>query len=213
MKPHFTFQWDFLARYDNIDHLQYYEDISRGRFELRPQVGFATSPEFQHRRARRLRLRHREEHRQRAVPGQLRLAGRLRRPLLRRSGRRTPGRSRRAPSRMPVAASEMLWDQTTSRRPARAASWVDAPGPTSTLTFAAAGFYGRSATATSRSWASGRCSGESGEESRFAVAGLGLFLELWTCATWTRSTTGRTRVVIGTAARPTSPSTSSSTCS
>ena len=45
-KPHFTFQWDFLARYDNISHLAYYEPVNRGRFELRPEVDFVTSDRF-----------------------------------------------------------------------------------------------------------------------------------------------------------------------
>jgi len=38
-KPKFSLRWDFLARYDHIDHWHHYEPISRGRFELRPQIG------------------------------------------------------------------------------------------------------------------------------------------------------------------------------
>src|ERR1700693_133920 len=45
-KPHFTFRWDFLARYDSIYHLRARPDIERGRFELRPELGFTVSDRF-----------------------------------------------------------------------------------------------------------------------------------------------------------------------
>jgi len=34
----FSFRWDFLARYDRVDHLPYYASDDRGRFELRPEI-------------------------------------------------------------------------------------------------------------------------------------------------------------------------------
>ena len=40
VKPHLVFQWDALARYDHVDHRNYYSSIDRGRFEIRPEVDF-----------------------------------------------------------------------------------------------------------------------------------------------------------------------------
>jgi hypothetical protein len=45
-RPHFTFEWDALFRYDNIYHLRFRPDIERGRFEVRPEVGFDFSEKF-----------------------------------------------------------------------------------------------------------------------------------------------------------------------
>lgn len=45
-EPHFTLRWDFLARYDNISHLVFIPNISRGRFELRPEVSYEISDRF-----------------------------------------------------------------------------------------------------------------------------------------------------------------------
>ncbi len=39
-KPKFTLNWDFLARYDEVDHREYLPTLERGRFQLRPEVGF-----------------------------------------------------------------------------------------------------------------------------------------------------------------------------
>lgn len=39
-KPKFTLNWDFLARYDDVQHIFQYESLQRGRFQLRPEVGF-----------------------------------------------------------------------------------------------------------------------------------------------------------------------------
>ena len=43
-KPKLSLRWDFLGRYDRIDHWRYYEPIDRGRFELRPEVDFDPLP-------------------------------------------------------------------------------------------------------------------------------------------------------------------------
>jgi hypothetical protein len=39
-KPKFTLNWDFLARYDEVDHREYFPPLERGRFQLRPEGGF-----------------------------------------------------------------------------------------------------------------------------------------------------------------------------
>src|SRR5206468_8145106 len=35
-----------LARYDNIEHWRYHDPISRGRFEVRPEVDFVIRPDL-----------------------------------------------------------------------------------------------------------------------------------------------------------------------
>ncbi|MGH9399423.1 MAG: hypothetical protein ACRD00_03580 [Thermoanaerobaculia bacterium] len=138
-KPHFTFQWDFLARYDSIVHLRVRPDIERGRFELRPELGFWVSDRFRvgvravgdygtdqnednarnfdnyHSRGASLERYYIE-----AKPGPVTiLAGRF---------------------GMPLVASEMLWDRDIQTLGAQAA-W-DIPAGSSRVTLAAAGFYG-----------------------------------------------------------------------
>lgn len=45
-KPKFTFRWEALFRYDSIYRLRIRPDIERGRFELRPELGFQPSDRF-----------------------------------------------------------------------------------------------------------------------------------------------------------------------
>jgi hypothetical protein len=133
-KPKFSLQWDFLARYDRVDHRPYYETTDRGRFELRPEVDFepsdslrigaravfdyATEPdsytEFDNFRSRGASL---ERYYVLWRPGRFAIrAGRF---------------------GMPLAASEMLWDRDV-QTPGGAAAWESADGA---WTLAAAGFY------------------------------------------------------------------------
>src|SRR5262249_8238105 len=42
-KPQFLFQWDSLARYDDIYHLRVRPDVERGRFEFRPELDWKVS--------------------------------------------------------------------------------------------------------------------------------------------------------------------------
>jgi hypothetical protein len=41
-----VFQWDFLGRYDTIEHLVFRPDIERARFEFRPEIDFVVSDRF-----------------------------------------------------------------------------------------------------------------------------------------------------------------------
>jgi hypothetical protein len=138
-KPHFTFRWDFLARYDSIYQLRVRPDIERGRFELRPELGFTISDRFRvgvravgdlgtdentenlknfdnyHSRGVALERYYIE-----AKPGPVSiLAGSF---------------------GMPIVSSEMLWDRDIQTL-GLAATW-SVPAGSSRLTFAAAGFYG-----------------------------------------------------------------------
>jgi hypothetical protein len=133
-KPKFSLRWDFLARYDRVDHLAYYGPIDRARFELRPELGFEpleqlriavrgvfdygtesdTYPEFDNFRSRGADL---ERYYVLWRPGRFAVrAGRF---------------------GMPLAASDLLWDKDI-QTPGAAAAWES---PDGAWTLAAAGFY------------------------------------------------------------------------
>jgi hypothetical protein len=134
-KPKFSLRWDFLARYDRVDHREDYHASQRGRFELRPEIDFDPSeelrigvrgvfdygtdsdsyPEFDNFRSRGAAL---ERYYVLWKPSRFTLrAGRF---------------------GMPLSGSEMLWDRDI-QTPGAAASWESADG---SWTLAAAGFYG-----------------------------------------------------------------------
>ena len=167
-KPHFTFQWDFLARYDNISHFQYYPSIIRGRFEVRPQVGFTTSSEFQ------LGVRGAFNYgTEPNIDNALYQDNYVSRGayvdryfLLWTPGAWTVQAGAFA---LPVAASEMLWDKYDIQTPGGAVSYAERLGPTSTLTFSAGGFYSPQRYRDESILGVGQVLWNSGEESRFAV--------------------------------------------
>jgi hypothetical protein len=139
-KPHFTFQWDGLARFDDIYNLRVRPDILRGRFEARPEVGFLVSERFRigvravfdygtepnsdnsrnfdnyHSRGSTVQRYYVE-----AKPGNFTiLAGAF---------------------GMPLAATEMFWDHDI-QTPGAAVTYQARVGSESTLTVSGAGFYG-----------------------------------------------------------------------
>jgi len=140
-QPHFTLRWDFLARYDNISHLVFIPNISRGRVELRPEVGYEFSDRFRI-AARGIadygtdsnsqNARNFDNYRSRGVSleryyieakpgGFMILAGAF---------------------GMPILASEMLWDHDI-QTPGAFVNYQSQPAAGgSTLSFSAAGFYG-----------------------------------------------------------------------
>jgi hypothetical protein len=133
-RPWFSWGWDALARYDRVDHRNYYDPISRGRFEIRPEVDFDpwdtlrlgfrgvfdygteayNYPQFDNYRARGGTI---ERYYVLWKPGRFALR-------LGRFG-------------MPLAASEVLWDKDI-QTPGGAAEWTSGDGA---WTIAAAGFY------------------------------------------------------------------------
>jgi hypothetical protein len=138
-KPHFLFQWDFLARYDDIYHLRVRPEVERGRFEFRPELDLHVSDRFligvravgdagtddsidnlrnldnYHSRGARIERYYIE-----ARPGDFTVhAGAF---------------------GMPLVASEMLWDRDI-QTPGAAVSWRKTAGA-STFTISGAGFYG-----------------------------------------------------------------------
>ncbi|HYX20781.1 MAG TPA: hypothetical protein VFA98_08050, partial [Thermoanaerobaculia bacterium] len=137
-KPHLTFQWDFLARYDNINHLEdytYYTSIiSRGRFELRPELDFVVSPTVKF-GVRGVFDYGTEPNYDNALYGD---------NYVSRGAvvdeyffQWTPGawKFQAGAFGIPVVASEMMWDHRDVTTPGAALSYVHTLGPASTLTF------------------------------------------------------------------------------
>ena len=125
-RPHLAFQWDFLARYDNINHLEYvHETISRGRFEAPPRARLRRLARPALRRARRPSTTARTPNYDNALYEDNYVSrGGVRRPVLPVHGRPAPGRSRRGAFALPVAASEMLWDKYDIQTPGAAVTYV-----------------------------------------------------------------------------------------
>jgi len=173
-KAHLTLQWDFLARYDNITHLQYYPDISRGRFEVRPQVDFVVSPTF------RIGVRGSfnygtDDNYDNALyqDNYVSRAAYVDRYFL----LWTPGAwtVQAGAFALPVAASEMLWDKYDIQTPGAAVSYVDQLGPATSLTFTGGGFYSPQHYQDESILGVGQVLWKHGEESRFAVQASAAF--------------------------------------
>ena len=123
-------------------------------------------------------------------------------------GPRARGRSRAGPSRCPSRRARCSGTSTTSRPPARRSRTRTASARRPPSRSRPPGSTARSATATNRSWASARSSGD--RERRAASRSRPRPRSgTWTCATWTRSTTGKTASSCGTATSRTSRSSSS----
>lgn len=134
-KPKFSLRWDFLARYDRVDHWRGYDNLERGRFELRPEIDFDPWSDW------RLGVRAIFDYgtEAEAYPLQDNYISRDA-ALDRWYVLWTPGNFAVRAGRfgMPLAASEMLWDRDI-QTPGIAASWTS---PDGAWTFAGAGFYG-----------------------------------------------------------------------
>lgn len=175
-KPHFVFLWDFLARYDHIDHFVYYPPINRGRFELRPEVDFVTSDRF--------RLGVRGVFDYGTEPNS---ANDLYWDNYVSRGAYvdryylfwTPGAwtVRAGAFAQPIVASEMLWDHDI-QTPGAAVSYVDTLSPTSSLTFTAAGFYSPQHYGDESILGAGQVVWNSGEEGRLAIQASASFWNL-----------------------------------
>jgi hypothetical protein len=173
-KPHFTFQWDALARYDHIDHLDFYEPITRGRFEVRPQVDFVTSDTF------RIGVRGSfnygtEENYYNALyeDNYVSRGAYVDRYFL----LWTPGAwtLQAGAFQLPVAASEMLWDRYNIQSPGASLGYAARLGTDSTLSVTAAGFYSPQHYRDESIIGVGQVTWNVGDENRFAVQASGSF--------------------------------------
>jgi hypothetical protein len=171
--PHFTFRWDALARYDDIYHLRFRPDIERGRFEVRPEVGFEVSERFRigvravadygtdqnsqnsanfdNYRSRGVSV---ERYYIEARPGDFTIdAGAFGMPLL---------------------ATEMLWDRDI-QTPGVAVSWQTRTGGESLLAVSGAGFYGPQSQGDQTRIGVGQVVWRTGDPSRFLFEAAGSF--------------------------------------
>ena len=139
-KPHFVFWWDALARYDLINHLHFRPEIERLRLEVRPELDLVFSDRFKLgvRAVGDLGTDHNEDnaknfdnYRSRGVS--------IERYYL--EGKPGPFTIRAGSFGMPLVSTEMIWDRDI-QSPGLAAAWEIPAGGTSTVTLAAAGFYG-----------------------------------------------------------------------
>jgi hypothetical protein len=176
-KPHLTLQWDFLARYDNISHLLYEPTVSRGRFEVRPEVDFVTSSTF------RIGVRGSfnygtDSNYDNAIyeDNYVSRGAYVDRYYL----MWTPGAwtVQAGAFALPVAASEMLWDSYNIQTPGGAVSYVDELGPTTSLTFTGGGFYSPQHYQDESILGVGQILWKHGEESRFAVQASASFWDM-----------------------------------
>jgi Putative porin len=166
-KPHFTFQWDGLARFDDIYNLRVRPDILRGRFEVRPEVGFQFSERLRigvravfdygtdqnsdnsrnfdnyHSRGSTVQRYYVE-----AKPGNfIVLAGAF---------------------GLPLAATEMFWDHDI-QTPGAAVSYLVQPGGASTLTLSAAFLYGPQSQGDQTRIGAGQAIWSTGDPSRLGL--------------------------------------------
>jgi hypothetical protein len=161
-RPKFSLRWDFLARYDRVDHWNGYEPMQRGRFELRPEVGFEPTetfriavrgvfdygsekynyPEYDNYESRGAAL---ERYYILWQPGAFSVrAGRF---------------------GMPLVATEMLWDRDI-QTPGAAVAWAS---PDGAWTLAGAGFYAPQRDGDRSRIGVGQVVWRAGEESRFQI--------------------------------------------
>jgi hypothetical protein len=166
-KPHFTFQWDGLARFDDIYNLRVRPDILRGRFEARPEVGYQFSERFRigvravfdlgtepnsdnsrnfdnyHSRGSTVQRYYLE-----AKPGDFTiLAGAF---------------------GMPLAVTEMFWDHDI-QTPGASVTYQTSVGSESTLSVSGAGLYGPQSQGDQTRIGAGQVIWSIGDPSRLAV--------------------------------------------
>jgi hypothetical protein len=138
-KVRLDFGWDFLARYDKIEHLVVRPDITRGRFEARPELDLVVSDRFRVGVRAVLDLGTDQNSDNAKNFDNYRTTGAS---LDRWFVEGKPGAFHLLAGSfgMPLVASEMLWDRDI-QTPGAAASWTVRTG-TSTITISGAGFYG-----------------------------------------------------------------------
>ena len=171
-KPHVVFLWDFLGRYDTIEHLVFRPDIERARFEARPELDLVTSDRF------RIGARavadwgtdrntdndpNFDNYRSRGVS--------LDRYFV--EGKPGPFDLKAGSFAMPLLASEMLWDHDIQTLGV-AAAWETRSGDSS---FAIAGFGARGPQREGDRTRveAGQIIWRSGDPNRFAVEAAGSF--------------------------------------
>jgi hypothetical protein len=161
-----VFAWDALLRYDKIDHLRVRPDIERGRFEVRPELDLVFSDRFRigvravgdyGTDENTQNVRNFDNYRSRGAS--------IERYYL----EAKPGRwtIRAGSFGMPLLATEMLWDHDIQTLGVAVAHEV--PVGKSTLTLAAAGFYGPQRERDHTAIGAGQFVWRMGDPDRFAL--------------------------------------------
>lgn len=165
-KPHFTFHWDALARYDAIDHLRVRPDIERGRFELRPELDLEFSDRFLLgvRAVGDLGTDSNEENARNFDNYRSRGSSIERYYLVAKPGAWV---LHAGSFGMPLVATEMLWDHDIQTA-GLAAQW-QVPAGSSTLTLAAAIFRGPQREGDRTRLAAGQLVWRAGDPGRLAI--------------------------------------------
>lgn len=165
-KPHLTFAWDFLARYDRIDKLIFRPDILRGRFEARPELDLVFSDRFRvgaravgdaGTDSRDSNDRNFDNYRSNGVALERYFVEAKPGPFVLKAGS----------FGMPLVATEMLWDHDIQTLGASAAWEVNVGA--STFTVAAGGFRGPQREGDRTRVAAGQIVWRIGDPSTFAV--------------------------------------------
>ncbi len=175
-RPHVTFQWDALARYEDTYHLTrpypLEDEARRGRFEFRPELGLVVSEQF------RVGVRavgdlgtdrnadnalNFDNYRSRGATIERWYA----------EARTGSVRIDAGAFGMPLLATEMLWDHDI-QTPGLAAAY-ELPAGRSTLTLAAGGFYGPQREGDQTRIGAGQVVWRSGDPGRLAVEAAGSY--------------------------------------
>jgi hypothetical protein len=137
-RPLFSYRWDFLARYDRVDHWPYNEPVDRGRFELRPEIDADPLPNL-HFGVRAVFEYGTEEYENPYYDNFINRGANLDRLyVLWRPGDFSV---RGGKFGMPLMATEMMWDRDLQTL-GGAVSWTPMSLAGGALTFAGAFFYG-----------------------------------------------------------------------
>ncbi len=172
-KPRVVFRWDALARYDLIDHLHFRPGIERLRLEVRPELELVFSDRFKIgvRAVGDLGTDHNEDNPKNFDNYRSRGASLERYYVEAKPG---PLTVRAGSFGMPLVSSEMIWDRDIQSQ-GLAAAWEIPAGGTSTLTLAAAGFYGPQRDGDHTRVGAGQLVFRTGDPGRLAVEAAGSY--------------------------------------
>jgi hypothetical protein len=165
-RPKFTFRWEALFRYDSIYQLRVRPDIERGRFEVRPELGYEPSDRFKVavRAVGNLGTDDNADN-ARNFDNYRSDGATLDRWYI--EARPGPWTILAGKFGVPIVSSEMLWDKDV-QTPGASVSRQFATG-SSSLTLTGAGFYGPQREGDRSKIAAGQVVWRGGDANRFAL--------------------------------------------
>jgi hypothetical protein len=171
--PHLVFRWEAMARYDVIDHLHFRPGIERLRLEAKPELDLVFSDRFKIgvRAVGDLGTDQNQDNARNFDNYRSRGASIERYYLEAKPGQFT---IRAGSFGMPLVSSEMIWDRDIQSQ-GLAAAWEVPAGGTSTLTIAAAGFYGPQRDGDHTRIGAGQVVFRTGDPSKLALEAAGSY--------------------------------------